>query len=130
MSFRRRARVDQNQAEIVRGLRATGCTVVSLATLGRGAPDVLCGYRGTTYLLEIKRPDLRDHAPDNLRETVRLREQAEWRAKWRGGPVHVVYSVDEALAAVGALGSSEAFANSVVEARRTVRRAASPAAGS
>jgi Holliday junction resolvase len=94
-------KVDRNQAAIVKALRAAGCTVLSLASVGKGCPDLLIGYGGTTFLIEVKSPrSLVPGAGGSLREKVTARTQAEWREKWRGGPVVVVRSVDEALAAV------------------------------
>jgi hypothetical protein len=48
------ARVDANQPAIVEALRAIGASVLHLHTLGQGAPDILVGYRGRNYLMEIK----------------------------------------------------------------------------
>ena len=39
----RAARVDQNHVEIVKALRDHGAFVVSLATVGKGVPDLLVG---------------------------------------------------------------------------------------
>lgn len=92
--MRRIARIDGNQRAIVEALRARGCSVLSLATLGRGCPDILVGFRGANVLLEIKNPskDKRSHnlTPDEL----------AFHRTWRGRVV-VVESVAEALAAVG-----------------------------
>ena len=52
--MRRAAKVDDNQAEIVATLRYVGCSVTSLASIGRGCPDIVVGYNGVNYLLEIK----------------------------------------------------------------------------
>jgi len=88
--MRRAARVDDNQAEIVAALRAAGCTVQSLAAVGKGCPDAAVGFRGRNLLLEIKDgakpPSKRKLTPDEER----------WHAAWRG-QVAVVESVDEAL---------------------------------
>ena len=85
---RRAARVDTNQAEIVAALRAIGAQVEHLHTLGKGCPDILVGYRGTNYLLEIKSPG------GKLTDDERY-----WRELWRG-QVAVVYSADEAIEVV------------------------------
>jgi hypothetical protein len=89
--MRRHGRVDANQTAIVKALRQTGATVQSLADIGKGCPDLLVGYRGTTYLLEVKDgskpPSARLLTPD----------EGAWMAAWRGGPLHIVASVDEAL---------------------------------
>lgn len=88
---RRAAKVDANQAEIVRGLRAFGASVQSLAPMGEGVPDLLCGKNGQTYLLEVKT------AAGKL-----TADETQWIDGWRG-QVAVVRTLDEALAAIGIL---------------------------
>ena len=68
-----RARVDRNHAEIVAALRATGCSVTSLARLGKGVPDLLVGCNGRNVLLEVK-------ADKGLLRVL----QAVWMSNWRG----------------------------------------------
>lgn len=75
--------------------RAAGATVQSLAAVGKGVPDLLCGYQGTTVLIECKDGRL----PPSKRQLTA--DQIEWHAAWRGGRCVVVNSVDEALAAIG-----------------------------
>ena len=85
----RRAKVDRNHALIVAALRGVGCSVQSLAMVGKGCPDALVGRDGRNYLLEIKAD-----------EKSRLRAvQADWCASWRGS-VATVRTVEEALAVV------------------------------
>ena len=55
--MRKRAKLDVNHLEIVATLRKCGASVVSLASLGDGVPDLLVGYRGKTALVEIKDGD-------------------------------------------------------------------------
>lgn len=86
--MRLRPRVDRNQREIVAALRQAGCSVVSLAAMGQGCPDLLVGRHGRTYLLEIKAEKGR---PNEL--------QVEWSDIWRGH-LAVVWSVEDALKAV------------------------------
>lgn len=88
--MRRASKVDTNQGEIVRALRAVGCSVLSLAPLGKGAPDLLVGRNRSTWLLELKtgRAKVND-------------AQAFFRESWKGCSVHVVRTADEALAAIG-----------------------------
>jgi len=85
-----RAKVDDNQAEIVKALRAIGATVLHTHQLGQGAPDIVCGYRGVNYMLELKDgkkpPSARKLTPDELK----------WHGEWRG-KAHVVESVQEAI---------------------------------
>lgn len=51
---RRKAKVDANQSDIVDALRACGCSVFSLASVGKGCPDLVIARAGKTYLAEIK----------------------------------------------------------------------------
>jgi hypothetical protein len=51
---RRAAKVDANQREVVAALRGAGATVQLLHAVGEGCPDLLVGYRGGNYLLEVK----------------------------------------------------------------------------
>lgn len=93
--MRRASAIDANQPEIVKALRAVGASVAVLSGCGNGIPDLLVGYRRQTHLLELKDsakpPSARQLTPD----------QKRWHATWAGRPVHVVLTVDEALAAVG-----------------------------
>lgn len=90
----RAARTDDNQAAIVKALRTAGATVQSLARIGGGCPDLLVGRRGKTLLLELK-----DGAkPPSARKLTG--DQVVWHRDWRGGPVEVVTSVAEAIAAI------------------------------
>lgn len=92
--MRRAAKVDDNQAEIVAALRRAGCSVCSLAGVGKGCPDLAVGLRGVTYLLEVKDGS---KCPSKRRLTA---GEQQWHETWRGH-VAVVSSVDEALDAVG-----------------------------
>lgn len=94
--MRRAAKIDDNQALIVKALRRMGATVQSMAIVGDGVPDLLVGYRRQTYLLEIKDGD---KTPSRQRLTE---AQEVWHRIWRGLPVAVVHDVDEALEAIGA----------------------------
>jgi len=90
--MRRAAKVDGNHAAIVAGLRAIGATVHSTAALGDGFPDLAVGFRGATYLLEVKQP----------RKSAALTPaERAFILAWRG-QVAVVTTLDEALAAIGA----------------------------
>lgn len=92
--MRKRARVDANQAEIVAALRGVGASVLHTHQLGSGAPDIVVGYAGTNYLVELKDgrrpPSERQLTPD----------ERDWHDAWRGN-VAVVKSVEEALTLIG-----------------------------
>jgi hypothetical protein len=95
---RRAARRDANEAEIIAALRAVGATVQQLS--GEDVPDLLVGFRGVDYLVEVKMPlGPKGGASDR----VLSEGQATWHAAWRGRPPVVVRAVEEALAAIGAV---------------------------
>ena len=97
MARRIAAKVDRNQAEIVADLRKAGATVTLLHTVGGGCPDLLVGYRGKNWLIEVK--DWKASKSDReLNE-----KQKEWHAGWKG-QVAKVEDADAALAVIGATG--------------------------
>jgi len=53
MSYRRAARVDENQSHIVAGLRKMGCSVLIISQL-KNCFDILVGWKGKNYAFEIK----------------------------------------------------------------------------
>ena len=93
-AMRRAARVDDNQAELVKQLRKAGATVQHLHTQGRGCPDLLVGWRGLNLLFEVKDPN----KPPSAR--LLTDDEREWHAKWRG-QVHVIETAEEALEVMG-----------------------------
>jgi len=78
-------RTDSNQAEIVAALRHVGASVQDLHEVGKGCPDILVGYRGRNYLIEIKAPGGR----------LNKRER-EWHDRW-DGLVFTVWTIEGAL---------------------------------
>ena len=85
------ARVDANQAEIVKQLRAAGCYVWIV-----GLPvDLLVGYNGHTFLVEIK---------DGSKKHLTALQQ-DFFDYWTGGPLVRVDSVEAALRALKLLRS-------------------------
>jgi hypothetical protein len=84
------ARIDSNHKEIVAALRQVGATVVSLAAMKHGCPDLLVGYQGETMLMEVKMPKGK-FTPDQL----------DFLGKWKGGAISRVDSVDAAIRALG-----------------------------
>ena len=76
--MRRAAKVDANQSLIVAALRKAGCSVWSSAALGKGFPDLVVGYQGRTFLVEVKDgskpPSARQLTPD----------QQEFVKNWKG----------------------------------------------
>lgn len=95
--MRRAARIDDNHREVVEALRRVGCRVQSLATIGKGCPDllVLSPYSQRLHLLELK--DGR-----KAKSARKLTEDEErFAADW--GCVVVCNDTAAALVAVGAL---------------------------
>lgn len=97
--MRRAARVDENQAAIVKALKAAGCGVVDLSAVGGGVPDLL--VHPPTFpdcrmavLLEVKNP------AKPKRDQQLTPDQVKFHEAWKGW-LYVVRTVDEALAAVG-----------------------------
>lgn len=89
---RRAARVDGNHGQIVDALESVGCRVLSLASLGRGVPDLLvCSPRGALLLFELKDPS----QPASKRKLREL--QAQWHADWHRAPLHVVETTADAV---------------------------------
>lgn len=87
---RRAAKVDANQPDIVDALRKIGCSVQLLHMVGSGCPDILVGYHGVNYLIEIKD----DSQPASKAKLNDL--QIEWHQSWRGHR-SVARNVDEAI---------------------------------
>lgn len=83
-------RVDGNHAAIVAALRGIGCSVYDASRVGRSFPDLVCGYKGKTFLVEVKDGT----KPPSARKLNAGQEkfQAEWR-----GHCEVATSADEAI---------------------------------
>ena len=89
--MRTAAKVDKNQAEVVAALRKVGASVQSLASIGKGCPDLLVGYHGILYLMEIK------DGTNIPSKQLLTDDQKKWHEAWTGSPVYVVRSIDQAL---------------------------------
>lgn len=94
--MRRAAKVDGNQAEIVAALRKVGATVQPLHAVGAGCPDLLIGYRGRNWLIEVK-----DCSASNTDRKLRP-AQVEWHGGWKGH-VATAETIGAALAVIGAI---------------------------
>ncbi len=89
--MRYRAKLDRNHTEVVNALRKAGCTVQSLATVGKGCPDLLVGREGRNWLMEVKDGESKDK-----RSVLLTPDEMDWFAKWEG-QVAKVCSAEEAL---------------------------------
>lgn len=90
----RKARVDDNQREVVAALRKAGCSVEHLHAVGKGVPDLLVGVRTKNYLVEVKDGS----KPPSARKLTDRQE--EWHLRWRG-QVLTVTSPEDALRQLG-----------------------------
>lgn len=84
--MRRAAKVDENQTEIVEALRKAGRQVLISSQIGKGFPDIIVGYNGKNFLLEIK-----------IEKGKLTPDQEKFFQAWRG-QVAIVRTVEEALA--------------------------------
>ena len=87
--------VDTIHGPVVAALRASGCTVEPIQGARAGVPDLLVGWGGVTDLVEVKSGNKAAHALTEAQEA--------WHRTWRGRPVVVVRSVEDALALVARL---------------------------
>lgn len=110
--MRRTARRDGNHGTVVTALRNHGVTVVDTAGLGNGFPDLVCGYRGLTVLMEIKLPQsdrvrggaggTKARHDDDYDPYFGFTEaERDFHARWLGQPIAIVHTEQEALTAMG-----------------------------
>ena len=83
------AKKDANHTEIMNVLRVF-CPVHDLSAFGMGLPDGLAWIKGAWQLFDIK----------NLKTAYGRRglnpTQKKWIKNWKGGPVFLIHTVDEA----------------------------------
>lgn len=88
--MRSRGRIDDNQKQIVKQLRQLGVSVQSLASMGKGVPDLLLGFRGINILIELKDGD------KVMSKTKLTTDEKDWHNNWNGR-VYVAHSIDEIM---------------------------------
>lgn len=89
--MRRKARVDDNQADIVKALRKIpGVSVAVTSQLGKGFPDLVVSRKGVNYLVEIKDGSKPKHQ-QKLTE-----DEKDFHESWTG-QITVCSSLDEIL---------------------------------
>lgn len=89
-------RVDENQKVIVAALRKIGACVIDLSASGAGVMDLLACYRRRTWMIEIKNPT--KPKGDQMLTPAQIKMHAAIGDA--GCEVHIVRSVDEAIALV------------------------------
>jgi hypothetical protein len=99
----RGSRQDANHSEVVDGLRKVGAHVTDTSAAGDGFPDLVVGFRGRWFVIEVKDGSL----PPS--ERVLTPKQKKWHAEVQGhAPAHVANSLADALLIIGAIKPQEA----------------------
>lgn len=88
--MRRAARTDGTQTTIVSALRAFGASVSITSAVGQGFCDIVVGYGGRNFLIEIKDPT----KPKADRQLTP--DQVKFRDAWQG-QYAVVETVEQAI---------------------------------
>jgi len=88
--MRRNARVDDNQKEIVEGLRRYGASVLITSQL-KNCFDILVGYNGINHIMEIKD----GKKPKSQRKLTKGEQQ--FCETWQGGKYNIVNNLEEAI---------------------------------
>lgn len=96
---------DGNEKPIFDALVAAGASVTRLND--DGVPDLLVGFNGQTFLIEVKLPLTKRGAKSQRREAEGgsgdfTKAQVKWWGGWKGTRALVVRSPEDALAAIGA----------------------------
>ena len=102
----RNAKVDSNQPQIVKGLRRIGAKVLPCHQL-KNAFDILVGYKGKLFMMEIKNPEylpkkyLKESAEDQRKRLEGLLSEGEHTCmevfQSVGVNYHIISTLDEAL---------------------------------
>jgi len=84
-------RTDRNHAEIINALRKIpNLSVFSTHEVGKGFPDIVIGYKGINYLIEIKD----GNKPPSARKLTDA--EVKFHNDWRG-QIKIVNNLDEVL---------------------------------
>ncbi len=94
--MRQRAKKDTNHNSIGDALLRAGASVWDTSGVGSGFPDIVVGFRGNTFLLEVK-----DGAKP-LSQRKLTTDETAFHMSWRG-KCAIVNNEMEALKAIGAV---------------------------
>jgi len=87
-----KGKVDANHGEIVGAFNKLGAQVFDTSGIGGGFPDLLVCARGGSHFVEVKNAQ----TPYGRRGLNPA--QKDFAESWQGGPVYVVYTVDDVAA--------------------------------
>jgi Holliday junction resolvase len=86
------SRLDETHRSVRNALTSLGCSVVSTTSMGSGFPDMVVGLMGETHLVEVKT------------RTGKLREsQVKFSVGWRGCPIWILRSAEDAMTMVASI---------------------------
>lgn len=88
--MRKHGRTDSNHTQVISAMRQMGATVTSLASLGKGVPDILVSYRGGWKLCEIK-----DGSKPPCQRKL-THDESKWINNQKA-PVYLIESVQDAI---------------------------------
>lgn len=92
--MRRRAKSDGNQAEIVKQLRRIpNLSVVVTSRVGQGYPDIVVGFQGVNFMMEIKDPK---QSPSQRKLT---NDEEHFQRNWRG-QYAVVTTIEDCVSVI------------------------------
>jgi hypothetical protein len=98
----RAVKIDKNQPELIHFLHKIGASVQRLQAIGDGCPDLLVGFGGRNFLVEVKDGS----KPPSAR--LLTKDQGAWRAAW-SGQYAVVESKEDCLSVLGLSIAPESF---------------------
>jgi len=91
---------DVTHKNVVLAARNVGASVLDLGDVAGGVPDILVGYRGRMFLVEIKTGNAKPRA-----------NQVAWHEAWRGGSVLVWRSADDVVSFIAQFNEQETAAD-------------------
>lgn len=94
--MRRAARTDANHTAIIKAMRQLGAYVIDTSALPKFV-DAVAGFRGHTFLVEIKRPPGPKGGTSGRHLTP---DQAKLHAEWTGGTLVLMDSPEAAVRAL------------------------------
>lgn len=93
--YRRLAKIDNNQPEIVDALRHVPGVTVQV-----GMDDILVGYKGRNHWFEIKEPRTVNHRTGKVRPSEIKASQHKLLEHWTGH-YSIVWNLDQILLEIG-----------------------------
>jgi hypothetical protein len=79
---------DATHDDVVQAFASYGVTVLSMAGIGGGAPDLLCGDSGRNFLVEVK-------GGRKPSERIASGAQESWANQWSGSRPFLILNVDD-----------------------------------